>query len=269
MNDNMNIVSNMEALARKWHDGQFRKGPKHLPYIVHPKAVVQQLKEWGFSEELNPIVLAIGWGHDLFEDTDATVSEVLEACGTVGSDIVSGIKWLTFNRCDWPEAESKEQAKAMYIANIASNAPPEILVVKLADRICNIRDFAELYGERSEKVRSYYWEAESLFNNIRRLPHELKMVVSQTLVDIEHNLVFPDIYDLRDEWTDSFYIVKDPPTAYGYLFEGRFGWDGMDFSRSISEDEFDSWKIRKKVPQYIAEAYCKGEIKVEDIDWDS
>lgn len=269
MNENTDVVTNMEALARKLHNGQFRKGTKHLPYIVHPKAVVQQLKEWGFSEELNPIVLSIGWGHDLFEDTAVNVSEVLEACGTVGSDIVSGIKWLTFNRCDWPEAESKEQAKAMYIANIASNAPPEILVVKLADRICNIRDFAELYGERSEKVRSYYWEANPLFNNINRLSEKLQRDVSQTLFDVEYGIVFPDPYELRDEWTDSFYIVKNPPTAYGCLFEGRLGWDGMDFSRSISEDEFDSWKIRKKVPQYIAEAYCKGEIKVEDIDWDS
>lgn len=267
----MNIVSNMEALARKWHDGQFRKGPKHLPYIVHPEAVVKQLKDWGYSEELNPIVLAIGWGHDLFEDTDVTVSEVLEACGTLGDGVVSGIKWLTFNRSDWSKAQSKEQAKAMYIANVAQNAPLEILAVKLADRICNIRDFAELHGRCSEKVRSYYWEANPLFNNIKRLSEKLQRDVSQTLLDVEYGIVFPDSYELRDEWTDSFYIVKDPPTAYGYLFEGRFGWDVVDadFSRDIPTDEFDLWKKRKRVTRAIAEAYCKGKIKPEDIDWDS
>jgi (p)ppGpp synthase/HD superfamily hydrolase len=185
MDINMDIVTNMEALARKWHEGQFRKGPKHLPYIVHPEAVVKQLKDWGYSEELNPVILAIGWGHDLFEDTAVTVQEVMEACGSAGQQVVSGIKWLTFNQSDWPEAESKEKAKAMYIDNVANNAPPDILAVKLADRICNIRDFIELHGEGSEKVKSYYQKAKLLFNNIKRLPENLQRVVSQTMTEVE------------------------------------------------------------------------------------
>ena len=66
-------------------------------------------------------------------------------------------------------------------------------------------------------------------------------------------------------------ITKDDfyNSQYGYLFEGRLGWDGVDFCRGIPEQEFDSWKIHKQVPKYIAEAYCEGKIKPEDIDWDS
>jgi (p)ppGpp synthase/HD superfamily hydrolase len=199
MDINMNIVTNMETLARKWHEGQFRKGPKHLPYIVHPEAVVKQLKSWGYSDELDPIVLAIGWGHDLFEDTAVTVQEVMEACGSTGQEVVSGIKWLTFNQSDWSEAKSKEKAKAMYIANVANNAPIDILAVKLADRLCNIRDFIELHGEGSEKVKSYYQKAELLFNNIKRLPEKLQRAVSQTLEDVKCSMEFPEPYELRDE----------------------------------------------------------------------
>ena len=265
----MNIVTNMEALARKWHDGQFRKGPEHLPYIVHPEAVVEQLKSWGYSAEHDPIVLAVGWGHDLFEDTAVTAAEVLKTCGLSGPEVVSGIAWLTFYQENWPEAESKDKAKAMYIEHVARSAPPHILAVKLADRLCNLRDFAKLHGERSEKLQAYYWEAEKLFSNINRLPEKLQRTVGQSLSTLEYSLVFKDPYELRDEWTDSFYIVKNPPTAYGYLVEGRLGWDGVDFCRGIPEQEFDSWKIHKQVPKYIAEAYCEGKIKPEDIDWDS
>lgn len=186
MTENENIVASMEALARKWHDGQFRKGPEHLPYIVHPEAVVKQLESWGFSAEKNPIVLAIGWGHDLFEDTLVTKSEVMEVCGIAGPDVVSGITWLSFNPSNWPKAESQEEAKAMYITNLAENAPTEILAVKLADRLCNIRDFVRLCGERSDKVKSYYLKAKPLFNNIKRLPEELQRAVEQTFESIQY-----------------------------------------------------------------------------------
>ena len=73
----------------------------------------------------------------------------------------------------------------MYIANVAKSAPTDILAIKIADRLCNIRDFAKLCGERSEKVRSYYWEAEPLFNNIRRLPDPLRHAVSQTYEEVK------------------------------------------------------------------------------------
>ncbi len=266
----MNIVTNMEALARKWHDEQFRKGPEHLPYIVHPEAVVDQLKSWGYSAEHDPIVLAVGWGHDLFEDTTIPAIEVLKACGLSGPEVISGIAWLTFCRDNWPEAESKDKAKALYIEHVARFAPPDILAVKLADRLCNLRDFAKLHGKRSEKVRSYYWEAETLFNNIRRLPEKLQQIVRQTESDVIYDMVFPNPYELRDEWTDSFYIVKDPPIAFGFIFEGKFAYDGCDFCMAFPEHEDWSGIQRKikKVPQFIAEAYGDGDICPEEINWD-
>ena len=55
----MNIVENMKALARKWHEGAFRKGPGKVPYIVHPEAVVKQLQEWGYNENDDAVTLAV------------------------------------------------------------------------------------------------------------------------------------------------------------------------------------------------------------------
>lgn len=266
---NKDVVGKMESLARKWHEGQYRKDLERTPYIEHPKAVVGQLKEWGYSEEANPAIFAIAWGHDLVEDTAVTAGKLLEACGVSGPEIVSGIAWLTFKRDNWPEAESKEKAKEMYIAHIARNAPPDILAVKLADRLCNLRDFAKLHGAGNEKVVSYYREAKPLFDNIKRLPESLRRLVSQSCKDAEWAIGIADLYEMRDAWVDEFYIVKDPPTAYGYIFEGCCKWDGDDFAASLSFEERMAWKVCKKVPRYIAEDYAKGKIKPEDIDWHS
>lgn len=261
------IVTNMECTARKWHEGQFRKDGK-TPYIEHPKTVVEQLMAWGFTKESNPLVLAIAWGHDLGEDTNVPFQELMNAGGVFGPELIDGIMWLTFSRGRWPEAESREAAKEMYIANVAKSAPTDILAIKIADRLCNIRDFAKLCGERSEKVRSYYWEAEPLFDNIRRLPDPLRHAVSKTYEEVKE-LVFDNMYELRDAWVDEFYIVKEPPTAYGYIFEGRCKWDGDDFAAYMSLEELLAWKTKKKVPRYIAEAYAEGKIKPEEVDWDS
>ena len=54
----MNVVQKMEALADEWHCGVERKGKGHVPYIAHPRAVVDQLKAWGMTEEANPVPLA-------------------------------------------------------------------------------------------------------------------------------------------------------------------------------------------------------------------
>ncbi len=86
----------------------------------------------------------------------------------------------------------------MYVAHVARDAPPDILAIKLADRLCNLRDFAKLHGVRSDKVVSYYWEAEPLFDNIKRLPESLRQAVSKTFEEDKYSIVFVHPYELRD-----------------------------------------------------------------------
>ena len=65
-------------LAIRFHDGQVRKmGPDEgLPYIVHPMRVAATLRTWGCLRS----VVALGWLHDVVEDTSATF-EILRAEG--------------------------------------------------------------------------------------------------------------------------------------------------------------------------------------------
>ena len=202
----MDIVRNMEELARKWHEGQFRKGRERQPYIVHPEAVVKQLKDWGFSEENNPIILAIAWGHDLLEDTAVTTSELLAACGKFGKAVLEGIEDLTFKPENWPQAKTREDAKRQYLVKIAHFVSSDVLAVKIADRLCNLRDFAKLYGVGSEKMHTYYREAERVFDNIGRLGDH-RDEVFKTYSEV-WKLIYPEVAMPRG-YTVGYHSVRN------------------------------------------------------------
>ena len=80
-----------------------------------------------------------------------------------------------------------------------------------------------------------------------------------------------DPYELRDAWKSDYYIVKDPPIAYGYMFEGCLAYDGDDFCMGFSREEYNGLlhrKLkRKQVPRWIAEAYGDGDICPGEILW--
>ena len=59
------------------HEGQYRKGG--APYITHPVAVANILKEKGFNEDYQ----IAGIFHDLLEDTDATLEWYMDFCDEI------------------------------------------------------------------------------------------------------------------------------------------------------------------------------------------
>lgn len=123
----------MKALAEKYHDGQFRKGEERLPYIVHPQAVAATLVSWGEPE--NSVAVSAAWGHDLLEDTTVTESEIIAASS---QEVLDCIKLLT---------HSDDTDKASYLRNVSRCGNRDVLLVKIADRICNTSDFVKLKGK--------------------------------------------------------------------------------------------------------------------------
>jgi hypothetical protein len=123
----------MKNLAARYHEGQFRKGPEGLPYIVHPQAVAEKLISWG--EDPGSPAVSAAWGHDLLEDTTVTEKEII---GTAGEYVLECIKKLT---C--PE----DMGKFPYLKSVAACGNRDVLLVKIADRICNTSDFISLKGK--------------------------------------------------------------------------------------------------------------------------
>lgn len=122
-----------EFAARK-HEGQLRKGGE--PYITHPAAVAQILRERGMDEEY----LITALFHDLLEDTDATEEEIKDLGG---ERVLRAVKLLT-KRDGYVMSE--------YIAGIKSD--PIAYAVKGADRLHNLRSaFAADIGFRRKYIK--------------------------------------------------------------------------------------------------------------------
>lgn len=185
----MTIVDRMEALATEWHHGVERKGKGHIPYITHPRAVVNLLREWGVNEENGTIPLAVAWGHDLVEDTRVPACAILNAGGKYGREIMDGILWLTFDQANYPEAPDNDTAGLEYMSRIGTDAPPEIMMVKLADRICNTRDFRD-HPPKDEptKAARYLHEADPLLAHLDRVPKVFSAAVMRTLEELKNEI---------------------------------------------------------------------------------
>lgn len=110
---------NALSFATVKHDGQFRIGG--LPYISHPVAVAEILREQGYDEDYQ----IAGLFHDLLEDTDASEEEILSFGG---ENVLEAVKLLT---------KQKGYVMAEYISGIREN--PIALAVKGADRLHNLR----------------------------------------------------------------------------------------------------------------------------------
>ncbi len=159
-------IEAMERTACKWHEGQFRKDGK-TPYIEHPKAVAALMGKWGFKPDHEGWAVAVAWAHDLIEETPPEQREEVErdirlsVCGLLGEykEVLDAVRLLSHDKTQFP-------IKADYICHVAENASQPVLAVKIADRICNTRDFLKLEGAGLEKARDYFAEGEPLFQHL-------------------------------------------------------------------------------------------------------
>jgi guanosine-3',5'-bis(diphosphate) 3'-pyrophosphohydrolase len=120
------------AFAAHKHRDQRRKDAEASPYINHPIALAEVLAgEGGISD---PEVLAAALLHDTIEDT-ATTAEELRA--QFGERIAAIVAEVTDDK-NLPKAERK-RLQIEHAAGISEGAK----LVKLADKICNLRDVAE------------------------------------------------------------------------------------------------------------------------------
>jgi guanosine-3',5'-bis(diphosphate) 3'-pyrophosphohydrolase len=120
------------AFAAHKHRDQRRKDPGASPYINHPIALADVLVNEGGVTDVE--VLCAALLHDTVEDTATTPPELEEAFGARIAGIVAEVTDDT----RLPRAERKR----LQIEH-AGALSPEAKLVKLADKICNLRDVAE------------------------------------------------------------------------------------------------------------------------------
>jgi guanosine-3',5'-bis(diphosphate) 3'-pyrophosphohydrolase len=119
------------AFAADKHKNQRRKDAEASPYINHPIALANLLLNEAGVEDQRVLIAAIL--HDTIEDTDTTEQELVKHFGKDVADIVLEV---TDDKA-LPKAERK-RLQIEHAAHISRRAK----LVKLADKICNLRDIA-------------------------------------------------------------------------------------------------------------------------------
>jgi guanosine-3',5'-bis(diphosphate) 3'-pyrophosphohydrolase len=154
----MQLLLDALAFAADKHRNQRRKDKDASPYINHPIALARVLGvEAGVTDTE---VIAAALLHDTIEDTETTFDELRERFGQRVADIVAEVT-------DDKELP-KDERKALQISH-APHLTTEAKLVKLADKICNLRDMA-IAPPASwplERRRQYFEWARQVVDGVR------------------------------------------------------------------------------------------------------
>jgi GTP diphosphokinase / guanosine-3',5'-bis(diphosphate) 3'-diphosphatase len=129
------------AVADRWHAGQTRKSG--APYVTHPLAVAILLAEIG----MDTTTLVAALLHDTVEDTGLTIGEVKAEFGAEVAVLVDGVTKLDGSR--WGDHAEAETFRKMIVA---ASIDLRVLVIKLADRVHNLRTLA-FHPNREKRER--------------------------------------------------------------------------------------------------------------------
>lgn len=130
-------------VAREAHAEQVRRSGE--PYIAHPLGVAMILAELG----LDDVTVASALLHDAVEDTTVTLDDLDEQFGHEVSAIVDGVTKLDRLQFDSKEAQQAATLRKMLVA-MASDI--RVLLIKLADRLHNMRTIASLPEEKQRRI---------------------------------------------------------------------------------------------------------------------
>ncbi|HJV09103.1 MAG TPA: bifunctional (p)ppGpp synthetase/guanosine-3',5'-bis(diphosphate) 3'-pyrophosphohydrolase, partial [Acidimicrobiales bacterium] len=137
------LLTRAYSVAAEVHEGQVRRSGD--PYIVHPLAVATILAELG----LDASTLAAALLHDAVEDTRTSLDDVTRDFGPEVAAMVDGVTKLDRVRFDSKEAQ---QAATMRKMLVAMAKDVRVLLIKLADRLHNMRTIAALPREKQERI---------------------------------------------------------------------------------------------------------------------
>ena len=175
-------------LAVRCHAGQYRKyaiGGQRLPYIVHPIEVMKTVWEWGVTD---PTIMTAAVLHDVLEDSDMTTRQLAKDFGEEEARLVTELTHVPL------DGDKNEYLKRFSIASIPA------LVVKLADRYCNLQyrlaaypDGAKAYigksailleimQTRHAEIAGYF--SEKVFETIAFAYHNVESTINRTTGDV-------------------------------------------------------------------------------------
>ena len=148
MSKDSDRVKKAIAMATKAHESQFRKTGE--PYIIHPLAVKKILEEWGMDED----TVIAGILHDTVEDTNLTLKDIENEFGESVAFLVDGVTKLSTARNGMRDIDTylPETKDNFLRLMIALGDDIRVLIIKLADRLHNLRTLSALPPDKQKKI---------------------------------------------------------------------------------------------------------------------
>jgi GTP pyrophosphokinase len=175
----LRLLQRAYDVAEEHHRGQLRKSGD--PYITHPLAVATILAELG----MDTTTLVSALLHDTVEDTRYTLEDVKRDFDAEVEHLVDGVTKL--DKVKYGDAAEAETIRKMIVAMARD---PRVLVIKLADRLHNMRTLRFLKPDKQERI------ARQTLEVLAPLAHRLGMnTVKWELEDLAFATLYPKRYD--------------------------------------------------------------------------
>ena len=173
------LIERAYESAAYWHRDQKRRSGD--PYITHPLAVATILAELGMNTETICAALL----HDTVEDTPYTLTELR---GEFGEDVAALVDGVTkLDKVKYGESAEAETVRKMVVA---MSRDIRVLVIKLADRLHNMRTLRYLPREKQER------KSREVLEIFAPLAHRLGMTkVKWELEDLAFATLYPKRFD--------------------------------------------------------------------------
>ena len=180
-NPQIQQVSRAYYYAEQAHDGQRRRSGE--PYIIHPLAVANILADMHLDHQS----LMAAMLHDVIEDTGVPKTALAKQFGDVVTDLVDGVSKLTNIHFESKEHQQAENFQKMAMA-MAKDI--RVILVKLADRLHNLRTLGSLKPEKRRRIAK---ETLDIYAPIAN-----RLGLNSIRVEMEE-LCFEAIYPMRSE----------------------------------------------------------------------
>ena len=212
------ILFKAYKFAEKAHEGQKRASGE--PYFIHPCAVAEILVDLG----LDCATVTAALLHDIIEDTPVTPEEIQREFGDEVLTLVSGVTKLDKIVFKSHEEEEAENFRKIFIA-MAKDI--RVIIIKLADRLHNMRSLNFLSEERQKRMAR---ETLDIF-----CPIAGRLGISQINCELE---------DLSLKYLD--------PAAYEYLIE--------NINQQLTEREEFVSSVVEELKKLLEESHIHGEV---------
>ncbi len=226
------LISKAYAQAAAAHAGQTRKSGE--PYVTHPVAVATVVAELGLDDAT--IVAALL--HDTVEDTKLSLADIEAEFGVDVAEIVDGVTKLDRIKFDSKEAQQAATIRKMLVA-MAKDL--RVLIIKLADRLHNMRTIAAMPAWKQERT------AQETLDIYAGLAHRLGM---QDLKQQLEDLAFAALHPKRYAEIDHMVATRTPEREL-YLMQVledvRFRLKELRIDAEVTGRPKHLWSIYEKM----------------------